>query len=73
MTTTNEINRLQCEKIVNESWSKARENYDELQEIINNEGPINEKEDIILMIAANAALQKMTLDNANDKKFIFPD
>ena len=33
MVSSDDIHRLRCEKIVNESWSKARELYDELKGI----------------------------------------
>lgn len=60
---------IQCEKIVNETWAKAALHYNNLQHIIEDGGPDNEAEQAIVMIAANAALQKMTLDKALDEKF----
>lgn len=67
MPTTEEDVRLKCEKIVNESWSDAQKFYNEIKNIINKDGPKNKKENIILIIAANAALQQMTLDKAEDE------
>jgi hypothetical protein len=66
-TETDNLLLLQCEKIVNETWSKAAIHYDSLKEIIERGGPCTETEEAIVMIAANAALQKMTLDKATDK------
>lgn len=66
-TETDDLFALQCEKIVNESWSKAVIHYDSLKEIIERGGPCTEREEAIIMIAANAALQKMTLDRATDR------
>ena len=67
MSTTEEMNRLKCEKIVNESWSEAYKLYDEIKDIVHRGGVKEEKDNIILMIAANAALQQMTLDKAEDE------
>ena len=69
MVSSDDIHRLRCEKIVNESWSKARELYDELENIIHKGKYENEREYTILMIAANAALQQMTLDNVDDEVY----
>ena len=67
MTTTKDQNRLKCEKIVNENWSKASLYYDEIKEILEREEIQNEREKSILMIAAHAALSKMIMDRANDE------
>lgn len=69
MVTTEEVNRLKCERLVNLSWSKARLHYDDLKEIIAQGGPSNEEEYVIMMVAAFAALQKMTLDKADVKLY----
>ena len=66
-TATDDLLLLQCEKIVNETWSIAAIHYDDIQSIIEKGGPCTEREEAIIMIAANAALQKMTLDKATDK------
>jgi hypothetical protein len=66
-TATDDLLLLQCEKIVNETWSKAAIHYDDLQAIVLKGGPSTESEEAIIMVAANAALQKMTLDRATDK------
>ena len=66
-TAADDLLLLQCEKIVNESWSKAAIHHISLKDIIEKGGPSTEKELAIVMIAANAALQKMTLDRAKDQ------
>lgn len=68
-TMTEDMFFIQCEKIVNETWSKTALYYDEIKAIIEKGGPENEYEQGIMMIAANATLQKMTLDRASDKRF----
>ena len=60
----------QCDKIVNETWSKTAIHYDKLKEIVLKGGPENDYEQSIIMIAANATLQKMTLDRASDQEFL---
>lgn len=67
MIPSDDIHRLRCEKIVNESWSKARDFYYDIEYIIHKGKSENERENAILMIAANAALQQMTLDNVDDE------
>lgn len=68
-TATDDMFLIRCEKIVNETWSKAAIHYDDIKRIVEI-GEINDKKDkIILMIAANATLQKMTLDKAMDKQY----
>ncbi len=67
MTTTEDLSRLKCEKIVNENWSKASTYYDEIKEILEKGEIQDEKEESILMIAAHAALSKMTMDRADEK------
>jgi len=66
-TAIDDLLVLQCEKIVNESWSKAANFYDDIKRIVEKGGPNTESEVGIMMIAANAALQKMTLDRATDQ------
>ncbi len=66
-TATDDLLLLQCEKIVNESWSKAAIHSDDIKAIVEKGGPSTEREEAIIMIAANAALQKMTLDKATDQ------
>jgi len=67
MTTTEDLNRLKCEKLVNERWSKASTYYDEIKEILDKGEIQDEREESILMIVAHAALSKMTMDRADDK------
>jgi len=70
-TATDDMFFIQCEKIVNETWSKAAMHYDDIKAIIEKGGPENEYEQIIMLIAANATLQKMTLDKAKDERYFF--
>ena len=58
---------LRCDKIVNETWSKAAVYYDDIKFIMDKGVPSNKAEEAIMMIAANATLQKMTLDKAKDE------
>jgi len=68
-TMTDDMFLIQCEKIVNETWSKASRYYDEMKAIMDKGGPENEYEQTIVMIGFNAAVQKMTLDKAQDQRF----
>jgi len=68
-TMTEDMFSIQCEKIVNETWSKTARYYDEIKSIVAKGGPENEYEQSIMMIAANATLQKMTLDKASDQEY----
>lgn len=70
MTSTDEMDRLKCERIVNETWAKAREYYEELQEIIERGTIEDGRDEAILLIAANASLQKMTLDQMSDQDWL---
>ena len=65
--TTNDLFLLQCEKIVNKTWSITATHYDAIKRIVEKGSPSNDSEEAIMMIAANATLQKMTLDRAMDK------
>ncbi len=71
MTTSDGIDLLRCERIVNESWSKVWMYYDEIKEIMgkgeNEEN--NEREKEIIKVFARIAYQKMTLDKAIDKEY----
>jgi len=69
-TVTEDLMLMRCEKIVNETWSKTSLYYDTLKDIIEKGGPSTDQELTILMIAANATLQKMTLDKALDEQFL---
>lgn len=64
--STDEVKRLRCEKVVNETWSKANKYLKELK-VITLRGKINNKrEEAILLVAANAAVQKMIMDNTEE-------
>lgn len=67
MTTTEEVSRLKCEKLVNESWSKAWKYLDEIKEILDKGEIQNDHEEAILMIAAHAALSQMTMNKAEQE------
>ena len=70
VATEEEINRLKCEKILNENWAKAIENYDELKRIVERGSIANEEEESTVMIVAIAALGKMTMDKAIDGVYL---
>lgn len=70
-TATEDLLLIQCEKIVNETWSKAAIHYNAIKQIVAQGGPKDELEQTIMMIAANATLQKMTLDKAKDERYLF--
>ena len=67
MTSTKEVDRLRCEKIVNGIWSDANAYFDEIKEILDRGSIKDEREEAILMIAAHAALSKMRMDRADEK------
>ena len=69
MAKTEQMFLLQCEKIVNETWSKASLHIQELQRIIESGEIVDEIDEAIVLIAANAALQKMTVDKTLDKQY----
>ena len=71
MTTADGVDLLRCEKVVNESWSKAGVYFDEIKEIMEKEEEEedNEREREIIKIFARIAYQKMILDKAVDEKY----
>ncbi len=70
MTTADGVNLLRCEKVVNESWSKARMYFDEIKEIMEKEEEEeDEREREIIKMFARIAYQKMILDKAVDEKY----
>ena len=68
-TMTEDMFFIHCEKIVNETWSKTAIHYDDIKAIVEKGGPENEYEQSIVMIAANATLQKLTFDKAADQRY----
>jgi len=60
------VNRLLCEKIVNETWSKAAHYKKEIIEVLDKNGPDNARDISLLIIAAEAFIQKETLIEAED-------
>lgn len=67
MTSTADVDRLKCEKIVNEIWSDVNTHFDELDRILKRGFIRDEGDEAILMIAAHAALAKITMDQADEK------
>lgn len=77
MTTADGVDLLRCERIVNESWSKAGVYFDEIKKIMEkgeNEKN-NKREREIIKIFARIAYQKIILDKATDKQcdIYFPE
>lgn len=68
--TKEEISRLKCEKLLNESWSQTDNFYNELRIIVMRGYPESDREEAVLMIAGTTALQKLTLDNADEGKCV---
>lgn len=69
MATKEELCMLRCEMVVNETWSKLDSYYDELKEIMDKGGPESDREQSIVLIAAEVALQNLTLTKAQDEHF----
>ena len=67
-----ERNRLMCEKVVNESWSKVEEHLDKI--IIALEKEILEESDILLLrLGCRAFVQRVMLDRAANKSLFGVD
>lgn len=66
-TTTEDMYQMRCEKVVNESWSRASLHFDEIKKVVEKGKVSTEDDEILLLIAAGAFLQKMTLDRAIDQ------
>ena len=67
MASKEQLYRIRCERVVNESWAEARKYLDRLKDILSNGAKDNE-EVSILYLAAFAFLQKATLDEAEDQE-----
>ena len=63
------INRLLCEKIVNQTWSTAANFREEIEQILDKSGPISDRDISLLIIAATAFVQKDTLIELEDLSF----
>ena len=72
MSDKEELYMIRCEKVVNETWSKLDNYYDELKEILDSGGPKNEREQAIVLLAAETALHNLTLTNAQDEYYFNP-
>lgn len=70
MVDMEEISRLRCEHAVNETWAIVGEYYDHLVKILDKGSTDNETEDALLRMAANAVVQKMTLERSQDKNYL---
>lgn len=69
MANKEELYMIRCEHLVNETWSKLDDYYDELKAIMDKGGPENDREQSIVLIAADTALQNLTLTKAQDEHF----
>jgi len=65
MAKKEDLYRIRCERVVNESWAEAKKHLNKLPAILTN-GPENEEESAIIISAALAFLQKATLEEAED-------
>lgn len=65
--TTEDMYRMRCEKVVNEGWSRASLHFDEIKQVVEKGKVSTEEDEILLLIAAGAFIQKMTLDRAVDQ------
>ena len=65
-TASENMFMLQCDQIVNDTWAKAALHFNEIKRIVEAGEITNEHDEAILLIAANATLQKMTFDNKKE-------
>ncbi len=68
MTKERDVQRLRCEKLVNESWSKAEEYKDEIQKVLNKGNPTSEEDISLLIIGAAAFMQKVMLNGVENEE-----
>lgn len=73
MAKKEDLYLIRCERIVNESWGQVGKYYGELEKIIEQGGPQNDFEESIVLMAANATLQQLTLEAAEDIKIFEQD
>lgn len=66
-TTVEDLYQMRCEKIVNESWSRASLHFDEIKKIVETGEVSTEEDKSLLLVAAGAFVQKMTLEQAIDQ------
>ena len=69
MTKKENVYKLRCEKLVNETWGKIATRFNKLEKIFEQGGPKNSEEHAIIIWAAYATLQRLTLDRAIDEEF----
>jgi len=67
MAKKEDLYRIRCERVVNESWAEARKYLDRLENILI-DGAKNDEEISIIILAAFAFLQKATLDESEDRE-----
>lgn len=67
MASKEQLYRIRCERVVNESWAEARKYLDRLEDILIN-GAKDDEDVTILYLAAFAFLQKATLNEAEDQE-----
>ncbi len=68
MTKDRDVQRLGCEKIVNESWSKAARYKDKIDEVLKKDRPRTDNDISLLIIAAAAFMQRVTLEEVENKE-----
>ena len=56
--------RLLSEKLVNESWSAAEKYAEEIEEVLQQEGELDERGKSLLIIAATAFVQRAAMEKA---------
>jgi len=62
--------RIKIDHEIAESFGKLRPFFDELKEIVNRGCALTEREQTVLMMAAIASLQKMTMDIAMEDMYL---
>ncbi len=68
MTKDRDVQRFRCEKIVKESWSIAKGFKDEIEEVLKKDRPRSSNDISLLIIAAAAFIQKVTLEDVENKE-----
>ncbi len=68
MTKDRDVQRLRCEKLVNESWSIAERHKEKIQAVLNKNNPTSPNDISLLVIAAAAFMQKVMLDDVENEE-----